>query len=95
MLAGAKNLPRLDRQQRDREWSGRWTMRQVSEQTVLVLGLGGIGRVVAAKLHALGARVIGTSRKDVTVTGVSDVVHPDRLSPSASRLSSSPTSPST
>ncbi|WP_327393533.1 MULTISPECIES: D-2-hydroxyacid dehydrogenase [unclassified Streptomyces] len=79
VLAAAKNLPRLNRQQRDHEWSGRWTMRQVSEQTVLVLGLGGIGRVVAAKLHALGARVIGTSRRDVSVAGVSAVVSPDRI----------------
>lgn len=79
VLAGAKDLPRLSRQQRAHEWSGRWTMKQVSEQTVLVLGLGGIGRVVAAKLHALGARVVGTSRRDVTVPGVSEVVSPDRL----------------
>lgn len=79
VLAGAKSLPRLHRQQRDREWSGRWTMKQVSEQTVLVLGLGGIGRVVAQKLHALGATVIGTSRNDVSVAGVTKIVHPDRL----------------
>ncbi|MFF4259384.1 D-2-hydroxyacid dehydrogenase [Streptomyces sp. NPDC001663] len=79
VLAGAKDLLRLGRQQRAHEWSDRWTMKQVSEQTVLVLGLGGIGRVVAAKLHALGARVIGTSRKDATAPGVSQVVHPDRL----------------
>ncbi|MET7572003.1 D-2-hydroxyacid dehydrogenase [Streptomyces sp. NPDC005492] len=79
VLAGAKNLPRLSRQQRRHEWSGRWTMGQVSEQTVLVLGLGGIGRAVAAKLDALGATVVGTSRRDVTVPGVSTVVHPDRV----------------
>ncbi|MEW1720561.1 D-2-hydroxyacid dehydrogenase [Streptomyces sp. NPDC093109] len=79
VFAGAKDLPRLNVQQRHREWSGRWTMRQVSEQTVLVLGLGGIGRVVAAKLHALGATVIGTSRRAVTVDGVAEVVHPDRI----------------
>ncbi|MER5428963.1 D-2-hydroxyacid dehydrogenase [Streptomyces sp. NPDC002588] len=79
VLAGAKDLPRLSRRQRDREWTGRWTMRQVSEQTVLVLGLGGIGRVVAAKLHALGARVVGTSRRDVDVPGVAEVVRPDRI----------------
>ncbi|MFB7933800.1 D-2-hydroxyacid dehydrogenase [Streptomyces sp. NPDC056039] len=79
VLAGAKDLPRLNRQQRDREWSGRWTMGQVSRQTVLVLGLGGIGRAVATALHALGATVIGTSRRDVTAPGVSTVVHPDRI----------------
>lgn len=79
VLAGAKDLPRLVRQQRAHEWSGRWTMRQVSEQSVLVLGLGGIGRVVAEKLHALGSTVIGTSRRPVSVPGVARVVHPDRL----------------
>ncbi|OKI86053.1 D-2-hydroxyacid dehydrogenase [Streptomyces sp. CB02414] len=79
VLAGAKHLPRLQRQQRAREWSGRWTMGQVHRQTVLVLGLGGIGRRVAASLDALGATVVGTSRRDVTVPGVSRVVHPDRI----------------
>lgn len=79
VLAGAKSLPRLARQQRAREWGGRWTMGQVSAQKVLVLGLGRIGRVVATKLHALGATVIGTSRNDVAVEGVDQVVHPDRL----------------
>ncbi|WP_416979710.1 D-2-hydroxyacid dehydrogenase [Streptomyces sp. T028] len=83
VLAGAKDLPRLSRGQRAHEWSGRWAMRQVSEQTVLVLGLGGIGRVVAAQLHALGARVIGTSRRDVTVTGVSEIVRPEQLGEAA------------
>ncbi|MGW1719149.1 D-2-hydroxyacid dehydrogenase [Streptomyces sp. NPDC002156] len=79
VLAGAKDLPRPSHQQGDHEWGGRWTMRLVSEQTVLVLGLGGIGRVVAAKLHALGARVVGTSRRDIDVPGVAEVVHPGRL----------------
>ncbi|MCI3273485.1 D-2-hydroxyacid dehydrogenase [Streptomyces cylindrosporus] len=79
VLAGAKNLPLLRRRQRRHEWGGRWTMGQVSAQTVLVLGLGGIGRAVAAKLDALGATVVGTSRRDVTVPGVSTVVHPDRV----------------
>ncbi|MFG2964887.1 D-2-hydroxyacid dehydrogenase [Streptomyces sp. NPDC048288] len=79
VLAGAKDLPRLNRQQRDHTWSGRWTMGQVHRQTVLLLGLGGIGRKVAEALHALGATVIGTSRRDVGVPGVTTVVHPDRI----------------
>ncbi|MET9762730.1 D-2-hydroxyacid dehydrogenase [Streptomyces sp. NPDC006372] len=82
VLAGAKDLPRLARQQRDREWSGRWTMGQVSRQTVLVLGLGGIGRAVAKALHALGATVVGTSRRGAEASGVPGVlavVHPDRI----------------
>ncbi|MFJ9566897.1 D-2-hydroxyacid dehydrogenase [Streptomyces fuscichromogenes] len=89
VLAGAKDLPRLNRQQRDHAWSGRWTMGQVSRQTVLVLGLGGIGRKVAEALAALGAEVIGTSRRGAgaggagaggtAVPGVSALVHPDRI----------------
>ncbi|SKB00191.1 Phosphoglycerate dehydrogenase [Agreia bicolorata] len=79
VLAGAKTLPRLLAQQKAHEWSGRWTMGQVSEQTVLVVGLGGIGRQVAAKLDALGARVIGTSRHDTDVPGVSLLIHPSEI----------------
>lgn len=79
VMAGAKDLPRLRAQQDDREWSGRWLMSQVSEQTVLVLGLGGIGQAVARKLAALGASVIGTSRAGASAPGVSRTVHPDDI----------------
>jgi phosphoglycerate dehydrogenase-like enzyme len=73
VLAGAKDLPRLLAQQRDRSWTGRWEMRQLSEMTVLVVGLGGIGQEVAQKLSALGATIIGTSRH------LRPVEHVDRL----------------
>jgi phosphoglycerate dehydrogenase-like enzyme len=79
VLAGAKHLPRLLEQQRAREWSGRWLMSQLSEQTVLVLGLGGIGRAVAAKLSALGMTVIGTSRSGASAPGVARTVHPAEI----------------
>ena len=47
VLAGAKDVPRLASQQVARVWSDRWMMGQLAEQTVLVVGLGGIGcRVV-------------------------------------------------
>ena len=36
LLAGAKTLPRLIAQQRAHDWSGRWTMAQLEEQTVLL-----------------------------------------------------------
>jgi phosphoglycerate dehydrogenase-like enzyme len=62
VLAGAKDLPRLMSQQRAHEWSGRWPMRQVSDMTVIVLGMGGIGQQAAKKLSALGANVVGVSR---------------------------------
>lgn len=62
LLAGAKDLPRLAAQQRSHEWSDRWPMRQLSDMTVLVLGLGGIGYASAERLHALGTNVVGFSR---------------------------------
>lgn len=76
VLAGAKTLPRLRAQQDAHAWTDRWMMRQVSEQTVLVLGLGGIGREVARKLSALDATVIGTSRSPRSVPGVDRVIDP-------------------
>lgn len=79
VLAGAKTLPRLNEQQARRKWTGRWLMQQVSEQTILVIGLGGIGREVAHKLSLLGATVIGTSRRGGTAPGVSLVIHPDDI----------------
>ncbi|GAA3633183.1 D-2-hydroxyacid dehydrogenase [Microlunatus ginsengisoli] len=79
LLAGAKDLPRLLAQQRDRSWTGRWEMRQVSELTVLVAGLGGIGAEVTRRLAALGARVIGTSRRAQPVRHVDRVIRPDEI----------------
>jgi phosphoglycerate dehydrogenase-like enzyme len=79
VFAGAKHLTRLLEQQRERVWSGRWMMSQVADQTVLVLGLGGIGAAVAAKLSALGVTVIGTSRSGALVPGVARTIHPDAV----------------
>lgn len=79
LMAGAKHLPRLTEQQAGRRWSGRWEMGQLSEQTVLVVGLGHIGREVARKVSALGARVIGVHRRPVDVAGVERIVAPDQL----------------
>jgi phosphoglycerate dehydrogenase-like enzyme len=75
ILAGAKDLARLQAQQAARQWTGRWAMKQVHEQTVLVVGLGGIGGEVARLAKALGARVLGTRRQPEPVDGV-DEVHP-------------------
>ena len=79
VLAGAKDLSRLLAQQRDHIWSGRWQMRQVSEMTVLVVGLGGIGAEVARRLSGLGAHVIGTSRHHRPVDHVDRLIRPDQI----------------
>lgn len=48
-------------------------MRQVRDQTVLVIGLGGIGREVARLLKSIGATVIGVKRRAEAVEYVDHV----------------------
>jgi phosphoglycerate dehydrogenase-like enzyme len=86
LLAGAKNLPRLQSDAAKHEWPPRWLMGQLGEQTVLVVGLGGIGGEVARVLAAFGTRVIGTSRRGEPVDGVSELVHPDDLADVVGRV---------
>lgn len=86
LLAGAKNLPRLRADSERHEWPHRWLMGQLREQTVLVVGLGGIGSEVARLLAALGTRVIGTSRRGEPVDGVAEVVHPSELAAVVGRV---------
>nr|WP_299038363.1 D-2-hydroxyacid dehydrogenase [uncultured Pseudokineococcus sp.] len=85
LLAGAKRLPRLQADSASRTWADKWFMGQLHEQTVLVVGLGGIGREVARVLSALGATVLGTSRHGRPVDGVDEVVPTDRLAEAAGR----------
>jgi len=86
LLAGAKSLPRLQELQRRKEWGARWTMGLISEQTILILGLGTIGRATAQKLKALGARVIGTSRHEDSVEHVDEIVRPEAIADVAERI---------
>ena len=86
LFAGAKSLPRLQAQQRAHVWSERWEMSQISESSILVLGLGGIGQEVARMAKALGAHVIGTSRHGTPVENVDELVHPDSLLDVVSRV---------
>ena len=73
VLAGAKDLPRLQQLKAAHEWPERWAMRQVGEQTVLVVGLGGIGRQTARLLTGLGAKVLGVKRTVEPVEHVDEV----------------------
>ena len=79
VFAGAKDLPRLQRLQRARDWAPRWTMQQVREQTVLVVGLGGIGLEVARLLSGVGARVTGVKRTPEPAPHVERVDGVERL----------------
>jgi phosphoglycerate dehydrogenase-like enzyme len=79
VLAGARGLPRLLADQRSRVWGERRANPLVSGQRVLVVGLGGIGRAVAAKLAALGADVVGVHRRHVDAPGVRSIVPLEQL----------------
>ena len=79
VMAGAKNLPRLAQDKSERVWPDRWEMRQIDEMTALVVGLGGIGAECAARFHALGARVWGTTRSGEAVAGVDRLIPLDEL----------------
>lgn len=59
MLAVARSIPRADRKLRAGKWA-KETGRLISGQTVGIVGLGRIGRRVAAAVSALGATVIGS-----------------------------------
>ena len=83
ILAGAKNLRTLERDQAKHHWPPHRTeTRQVSEMTILVVGLGGIGRKSAEVLSALGATIIGVHRHDVD--GFETVIPVEQLADAAS-----------
>lgn len=79
VMCGAKDLPKLQQLQHEHEWAGRWPMGQVFRMTVLVVGMGHIGRRTAQLFAALGARVIGVNRSQREVEGVEKVYPTDQL----------------
>jgi phosphoglycerate dehydrogenase-like enzyme len=86
LLAAAKTLPRLLEQKAANQWTDRWQMKHLFQQTILIVGLGSIGRATAKKLSALGVRVIATSRHGSSAEGVSEVIHPDRIAATAAAV---------
>lgn len=85
VLAGAKDLPGLQRQQARHEWPERRPLRQVGEQTVLVVGLGGIGTETARLLKGFGATVLGVKRTVEPVENVDEVYGTNDLADAISR----------
>lgn len=73
VLAGAQQLGRLHEDQARHIWGEHRVVGSVRTSTVLIVGLGSIGRATAAKLAALGARVVGIHRRAVEVPGVAEV----------------------
>jgi glyoxylate reductase len=75
LLAAARRIPEADRCVREGRWAGSWDPsgllgRDLQGATLGVIGLGPIGRAVAARARALGMRVLGWSRSGRRVPGV-------------------------
>lgn len=72
LLYLTRDIPNLIQMQNERRWE-RFTSRSLQGQTVLVVGLGNVGRAVAALLDAAGATVWGAIRPghEKEVPGVS------------------------
>ncbi len=81
LLAVAKELPRLIVDQRARAWPEvRRPLRELSGQTLFLVGLGEIGREVARLGKALGMRTVGFRRTEGPPPEWVDEVHgPQRL----------------
>lgn len=87
LLAVAKELPRLVEDQRARAWPEvRQPLRELSGQTLFLVGLGEIGREVARLGKALGMRTVGFRRTQGPPPEWVDEVHgPERLTELAGR----------
>ena len=88
LLSFAKDADVLAALGRTHEWGTRWPMRRLHGSSVLVLGLGGIGREVARLCAALGCRVTGVRRQPdgsvpEGVSAVASLTDLDELLPAA------------
>ena len=73
MLALARDLPRMVRNQRQAQWQ-RFPQRRLSGKTVVLLGIGNSGMELAVRCKALGMVVVGVSRTDRPVPGVDRIL---------------------
>ena len=87
LLAMAKDVPRLIEDQRARAWPEvRQPFRELSGQTLFLVGVGEIGREVARLGKALGMRTVGFRRSEGPPPEWVDEVHgPQRLAELAGR----------
>lgn len=79
ILAFVRDLPRLDADKEARRWEHR-PVGELGDRTLLVLGLGAIGREVARLARAFGMTVVGVTRSGRSMSpDVTDTISVDRL----------------
>ena len=80
-------LPLLLDHKSRHHWSpARWAMRQVSDMTVVVVGMGAIGQECARRFTEVGARVIGVNRSRKQVDAVAELYLAEEIVEAASGL---------
>ena len=97
LLALAKRLPQAMQYQAKHEWSqdqlwhGQPRPREVADSTVLIIGMGGIGREFAARAKALGMKILAIRENPAKGLDGADAVYgsaADRRSSAPGRLCS-------
>jgi phosphoglycerate dehydrogenase-like enzyme len=62
LLAHAKQLQSLYKLQSEHDWQRGWVSQELLDQTLLIIGAGGIGQEIAVRAKAFGMRIFGSSR---------------------------------
>ena len=78
MLRHAKQIPAWEAAQRERVWR-RVESDELTDRTVVVIGVGGIGGEVARLAGAFGMRVLGVRRRQEPVPHVDALYPPEQL----------------
>ncbi|MFT5538587.1 MAG: D-2-hydroxyacid dehydrogenase (NADP+) [Alphaproteobacteria bacterium] len=82
LLASSRRLPELRENQNRHYWARNemnFTIRSVEEQTLVLIGLGGIGAGIARKAKAFDMRVIAVSRGAPATAHVDEVIGRESL----------------
>lgn len=78
MLMLQRHMGQFLRWQREHRWGREW-LHELTGKTLLIVGLGAVGREIARKAKAFDMRVFGTKRNPATVPNVDRVGGPDAL----------------
>ena len=75
-LALLRRIPDYVRQQDRREWARQEESRELSGSSVLVAGMGDLGKNTAARFRAMGCRITGIRRNALERPPEADEIHP-------------------
>lgn len=76
MLAFARELPAIFRQQNAHHWNRRLHAQELAGTTVCIVGFGQSGAALATRCRALGLRVIGVRRSSASTSALADAIFP-------------------